>query len=206
MPGRQRPERRRRGRRRRFRHPHLDSAHRKVEEGEAEFLVASAWTGVVGGDGGDDGGERRSRGRCRGRTRQLRRLWPDSAGGEGEEEQAEVMAASARSGEAQTGGAFTATVEFLRWSTRGRSSARSRVSGEEESEGREEKQRASWWPYQRWGGHGSEAGEEDTAMRRPWRQWVRCRHSEDGADRRGPPVRFSFFSPFLFLDFEYSRV
>ena len=125
--------------------------------------MASAWTGVVGGDGGHDGGERRSRGRCRGRTRQLRRLWPDSAGGEGEEEQAEVMAASARSGEAQTGGAFTTTVEFPQWSTRGRSSARSRVSGEEESEGREEKHGAGGPPSRRrergggpgWRGRGS---------------------------------------------------
>ena len=74
-----------------------------------------------------------------------------------------MTAASARSGEAPTGGDSTATVAFPRWSTRGRSSARSRVSGEEESEGREEKQRASWWPYQRWGARSEGAGEEDTA-------------------------------------------
>ena len=70
--------------------------------------------------------------------------------------------------------------------------------GERQVRGERGKQRASGLLLTAAGGHGSEAGEEDTAMRRPWRQWVHCRHSEDGADRRGPPVRFSFFSLFFF--------
>ena len=118
----------------------------------------------------------------------------DSAGEEGVEDAAEEMAASVRSGETQTGGAFTAMVAFPRWPMREREGARSGKMGRGERDAG-----CVVVALSVLGGHGSEgAGEEDTAMAAAVLPLSRTGKRERRAVRGGPVSGFSYFCLFPF--------